>query len=120
MKLKHLFYEDCEEENHNNWKCLLDELVFDGEALEYYQDKGIITSIGDWVEKTEHESWYFCAKIFRFEPSGGYFWIYENLKGEDGGYSGTEDWSWIDLGKGTIQDWIDAVKDKEAMIEELP
>jgi hypothetical protein len=37
MKLlkEYLFYEDCEEEDHNNWSCLLMELPYDGEAIEH-------------------------------------------------------------------------------------
>ena len=37
--MEHLFYEYCEEEDHNNWDCLLAELVWDGEAIEYYQEQ---------------------------------------------------------------------------------
>jgi hypothetical protein len=105
MKLlkEHKFDEDCEEEDHNNWSCLLSELAYDEEAIEYYQNQGAITRIDEWIEKTFPYR-YFRAAIFRHNPTGQYYWIYEDLKGGDGSYSGSEDTSWIDLGNGTIQD----------------
>jgi hypothetical protein len=121
MKLlkEHLFEEDCEEEDHNNWYCLLSELSYDEEALEYYTDIGVIGLIDAWIEHVEG-AWYFGARIYLHKETNDYFWVYENLKGGDGSYGGTEDTSWIDLGNGTIQDWIDVVKHKEAVIERLP
>jgi hypothetical protein len=121
MKLleEHLFCENCEEENHNNWECLLDDLVWDGEAIEYYEEQNGITRIDEWIEKT-FPFHYFRATVFRHNPTGQYYWYYEDLKGGDGSYSGSEDYSWIELGEGTIQNWIGAVKDKKAVIEELP
>jgi hypothetical protein len=116
---EHLFYEDCEEEDHDNWDCLLSELVWDGGALEYYQNQGVIARVDEWIEKTFPYR-YFRAAIFCHNPTGRYYWIYEDLKGGDGSYSGSEDYSWIELGEGTIQDWIDSVKDKNAVIENLP
>jgi hypothetical protein len=117
---EHLFDEDCEEEDHDNWFCLLSEMAFDEGALEHYQDEKIIVKIDHWHERVEDDWHFFGARIFRHEPSGQYFWIYEHLKGGDGSYSGTEDYSWIELGNGTIADWIDKVKHKEAVVEKLP
>jgi hypothetical protein len=121
MKLlnQHKFDEDCEEEDHNNWSCLLSELAHDEEALEYYQEDKTIVKIDEWYERLEDEWHFLGARIFRHEPTGQFFWIYEHLKGGDGSYSGTEDTSWIDLGDGTIADWIDEVKHREAVVEEL-
>ena len=91
MKLlkEHQFYKDCEEEDHNNWECLLSEIGYDEEALAYYQDKGITIKIDVWPEHVE-DAWYFGARIFQHVPTGEYFWIYEHLKGGNGSYSGTE------------------------------
>jgi hypothetical protein len=116
---EHLFYEDCEKEDHDNWDCLLNELVWDGEAIEYYQEQGVITRIDEWIENTFPYR-YFRAAIFRHNPTGQYYWIYEDLKGGDGSHDGDENWSWIELGNGTIQYWIGAVKDKEKLVEKLP
>ena len=38
---EHLFDEDCEEEDHDNWNCLLSELAYDEEALEYAKENSI-------------------------------------------------------------------------------
>jgi hypothetical protein len=121
IKVEHLFYEDCDEGSHNNWKCLLEELAYDEEALDYYSHEGdAIVPIDEWLEHVEG-AWYFGARIYLHKKSGNFFWVYENLKGKPGNWNnGTEDASWIDLGNGTIQDWISAVKDKDAVIPALP
>jgi hypothetical protein len=121
MKLlkEHQFYKDCEEEDHNNWECLLSEIGYDEESLAYYQDKGIIIKIDAWPEHVE-DAWYFGARIFQHVPTGEYFWIYEHLKGVNGGYSETVNASWIELGNETIQDWIYKVIEQKVVVGDLP
>jgi hypothetical protein len=121
MKLlkEHQFYKNCEEEDHNNWACLLSEIAYYEESLAYYQDEGIIIKIDVWPEHVE-DAWYFGARIFQHVPTGEYFWVYENLNGQPGNWNnGTEDRSWIDLENGTIQDWIDSVIKENPFIEYL-